>query len=252
MKKVSKAIVPEGKAVDFFGSRAEEWVALYTTKTQFQDRLALFVEGVRRHVPGSGRVLDFGCGPGVMSLALACEGYEVTGVDGSERMIRVAEQRSPRHGSANVHFEVMDSESFSLAPQSYDAVVCSSVLEYVKDDEKLLRNLAGVLRPGGILLISVPHSASVLGRIEDAIAGIRIPGLRRGPGRMDLKYSRRRYNTADFLSSLHNLALDVLDTTFFEVPVLGRCGIRLSRMPRLGMMLLVAAMKSRSAELLEK
>jgi 2-polyprenyl-3-methyl-5-hydroxy-6-metoxy-1,4-benzoquinol methylase len=250
--KVSKAIMPDGKAVDFFGSQADEWVALYTAKTQFQDRLALFVGGVRKHVPGSGRILDFGCGPGVMSAALACEGYEVIGVDGSERMIHVAEQQSPRHASANVRFEVMDSESFSLTPQSYDAVVCSSVLEYVKDDEKLLRNLAGVLRPGGILLISVPHSASYLGRIEDAMAGIRLPGLKRGPGRMDLKYSMRRYNAAEFLSSLRSLSLNVLDTTFFEIPFLGRCGIRLSRLPRLGMMLLVTAMKSKPAELPER
>jgi 2-polyprenyl-3-methyl-5-hydroxy-6-metoxy-1,4-benzoquinol methylase len=138
---------------------------------------------------------------------------------------------------------VIDSASFSPDPESYDAVICSSVLEYLEDDQKLLHDLTKALCPGGLLLVSVPQSASYLGKIEDVVAGMPVLGLKRGPGRTDLKYSKRRYRTEEFLSRLSDLSLDILETTFFEVPVLGRYGVWLSRWPRLGVMLLVAAMK---------
>jgi SAM-dependent methyltransferase len=240
------------KPTDYFGSKADEWVTLYQAKVQFRDRLELFVNGVRRYVSRPGKVLDFGCGPGIMSMALACEGYEVTGLDGAERMIDVARRQSLQRGLRNVCFQVMDSESFSPVPESYDAVICSSVLEYVEDDQKLLGRLAEALRPGGLLLVSVPHSASYLGRMEDAIAALRVPGLKRGPGRMDLKYSKRRYRVDDFLLELGRQSFEILSTTFFEVPLLGRWGIWLSRSPRVGMMLLVAAAKAEPTEPLKR
>jgi len=229
------------ECIDYFGSQANAWVTLYETKVQFQDRFALFVKEVHKHLSYSGRILDFGCGPGILSIALACEGYEVTGVDGAERMIDVAKQRSLRSGLSNISFKVMDAKSFSIEPESYDAVVCSSVLEYVADDTKLLCDLVKVLRPGGVLLVSVPHTASLLGKIEDTM--MHVPGLKRGPGRMDLKYCRRRYDIEDFLNSLYSLSLESFECTFFEVPLLGKYGIRLSRYRRLGMMLLVSAVK---------
>lgn len=233
------------KATDFFGSKADEWVTLYEKKAQFRDRLALFVGGIGRHVPRAGRVLDFGCGPGIMSMALAAEGYRVTGVDGSERMIEVARRQCLRGRVSGVDFQVMDSDTLSLERESYDGVVCSSVLEYVEDDDRLLSDLARVLRPGGVLLISVPHAASLVGKMEDAMA--RVPRLRWGPGRMDLRYSRRRYRTDEFLSRLRDVSLETRETTYFELPLLGQYGMgtRLSRFRRLGVMLLVTAVKKR-------
>lgn len=73
------------KATDstlYFDGMADLWPSLYTSKSVFRDRLDLFVRGVTDAVPEGGRVLDFGCGPGVMSLALAKMNYRVVGVDG--------------------------------------------------------------------------------------------------------------------------------------------------------------------------
>jgi phenylacetate-CoA ligase len=162
-------------------------------------------------------------------------------MDGSDGMIEVARQESLRRGLSNVSFQVMNSEVLSLDVESYDAVVCSSVLEYVEDDERLIRDLAGALRAGGVLLISVPHSASFIGRIADAVN--RVSGLWHGHDRTDHDYSRRRYRVDRLLASLRHSLLDVAETKFFELPLLGKYGIWLSRFRRLGVMLLVTAIK---------
>ena len=86
-------------------------------------------------MPTSGKILNFGCGRGILSIELARKGYEVTGIDGSKGMIDAVENQLLRFGLSNVSFEVLDSESFRFIPESYDAVVCSSVLEYVEDDK---------------------------------------------------------------------------------------------------------------------
>jgi 2-polyprenyl-3-methyl-5-hydroxy-6-metoxy-1,4-benzoquinol methylase len=92
----------DDSAVDYFGQQADRWQGLYALKPAFKDRLDLFLKSLLRLAPPPGRVLDFGCGPGVISFAVAERGYEVLGVDGSEAMIAQAEKeraRRPRRAS---------------------------------------------------------------------------------------------------------------------------------------------------------
>ena len=232
--------LPE-QCTDLFSAQSDEWIAFYRTKPQFSDRLALFVSNVRKHVPRSGRILDFGCGPGVLSMALAHDGYEVTGFDGSEGMIQAAKRESEGKGLSGVSFQVTSAELFSPEPERFDAIVCSSVLEYIQDDNRLLDGFARALRPGGILLISVPHTSSYCGRVQDFLS--HIPGLLRGPGRKYLKHTRRRYDLQRFSEVLRERSLDIHKITFFEFPLLGRYSIRLSRLSQLGVMALAMAVK---------
>ena len=159
-----------------FQRYAEYYDLLYRDKN-YSKEVDYIDQLIKKYYPGSKTILDLGCGTGRHALYLAKKGYEVTGIDGAKGMIDVAKQQSLQSGLSNVSFIVLDSESFSLKPESYDAVVCSSVLEYVQNDKMLLCNLVKVLRPGGVLLISVPHMASFFGRIEDIM--IHIPGFKR-------------------------------------------------------------------------
>jgi 2-polyprenyl-6-hydroxyphenyl methylase/3-demethylubiquinone-9 3-methyltransferase len=172
------------------------------------------------------------------------QGYTVAGVDGSKQMIAAAREMSSRGGLPGLSFDVMDSGAFSLQAETYDAVVCSSVLEYIAEDIEILRKLVGVLRPGGVLLISVPHTSSLLGKVEDCVCRLR--RIRQKSARRDHDYSRRRYNVACFESTLSEAGMQVVGRTFFEVPLLGRIGMLLSRCRRLGLMVLVTAVKRES------
>lgn len=97
-------------------------------------------------------VLDFGCGNGIISMELGRAGFQVTGVDVSEKTIATARS----HNSfENVRFEVCDhAKHFS---QNYDAIVCSEVLEHLAEPAELLRQLHRVLEAAGILVVTVPN-----------------------------------------------------------------------------------------------
>lgn len=100
------------------------------------------------------RVLDAGCGEGYGTRLLARAGAaEVVGLDIAEPVIEVARnEQVPRVG-----FEVGDLRSLSHPDRSFDLVVCFEVIEHVDDQDAVLDELARVLRPDGLLLISSPN-----------------------------------------------------------------------------------------------
>ena len=110
-----------------------------------------------RRLARGAHVLDFGCGPGRLSLLLARAGFQVHGVDPSEGMIEQA-RRLPRGGLA-VEFERIPDHR-ALAADTYDAVVCSSVIEYVDDPRALLDGLHRALRTSGMLIVSYANRSS--------------------------------------------------------------------------------------------
>jgi 2-polyprenyl-6-hydroxyphenyl methylase/3-demethylubiquinone-9 3-methyltransferase len=229
-------------ATDFFGAQAQRWYALYQSKPTFKDRLALFTGAARQVLPPGGRILDFGCGAGNISLALAEGGFDVVGVDGALGMLEAGRAEAERRGLARVSFERMDAAEVRLEPEAYDGIVCSSVIEYVPDDARLVSDLIRAIRPGGHLLISVPHKASLFGRAEDLWKRIALrPGEARG---RHLTFSLRRYSRRGFLDTLERAGLGDFRCRYYETPVPGRVGVLISRVPLLGVMLLVVARKT--------
>lgn len=101
------------------------------------------------------RVLDLACGTGDLAFAAAkrATGGSVVGIDASSRMIHLARERAAReafHG--NVRFEVGDISSLDVPTASVDAVTAGYALRNVPDYAASVREIARVLRPGGVLL----------------------------------------------------------------------------------------------------
>jgi SAM-dependent methyltransferase len=117
----------------------------------------LFVEFAKRTLPAGSLILDYGCGPGRISLMLARAGFEVLGVDPSEAMIALAEGQDTR--DLRVQFRTGDDSL--LRPDSYDAIVCSSVIEYVREPDKLLQIFRNTLRGEAVLIISYSNNRSL-------------------------------------------------------------------------------------------
>jgi len=130
-----------------------------TMRTGHYARGDLFIGLAQRALRNRSYVLDFGCGPGRLSLLLADAGFRVLGVDISHGMIAEARQLDTR--GLPLEFVMIERPEQALTPAAYDGIVCSSVIEYVADADSLLQGFRRALRDSGALLISFANRASV-------------------------------------------------------------------------------------------
>lgn len=100
----------------------------------------------------SGRVLDLGCAFGFATRMLRRRGYDTVGVDGSARYIAQATRADPQ-GT----YLVADASHVPLPDAAFDGTLCLDVLEHLPDERGALAEAARLLRPGGTLVLSVPH-----------------------------------------------------------------------------------------------
>jgi len=151
------------EAVAYHRQLAKGWEQRYE-KRSFKARLDAVVECLQAHDAAGGDWLDAGCGTGTVSRLLVQRGCNVLGVDAAMEMIEAAGKLSQREGMAvQPRFEKVETIArLPLSNRSCDGVLCSSVLEYVADVDACLNEFARVLRPGGILLVSVPNRCSVV------------------------------------------------------------------------------------------
>jgi 2-polyprenyl-6-hydroxyphenyl methylase/3-demethylubiquinone-9 3-methyltransferase len=100
------------------------------------------------------RVLDVGCGGGLLAEALARAGATVTAIDLAPGMIEVARLHAAESG-LGIDYRVAAAEDVARAmPQAFDVVTCMEMLEHVPEPAAMTATLARLLRPGGALFVS--------------------------------------------------------------------------------------------------
>ena len=112
-------------------------------------RLAVLLE---EYLPlrGDGlRLLDVGCGTGHHMASLRERGFEVAGVDGSEEMLDQARANNP-----GADIRLADVESNPFPDAGFDFIVCIEVLRYLPHSARCIREMARMLKPGGICLVT--------------------------------------------------------------------------------------------------
>jgi len=100
------------------------------------------------------RVLDVGCGGGILSEALAGAGAEVTGIDLAPRVLEVARLHLHESGRKVEYREVSVEALAAEAPSAFDAIACMEMLEHVPDPGSVVGACAILLKPGGRLFLS--------------------------------------------------------------------------------------------------
>lgn len=100
------------------------------------------------------RVVDVGCGGGVLSEALARAGASVTGIDLAADALVAARGHAAEHGLEIDYREVSAADLAARAPASFDALTCMELIEHVPDPAALVRACADLLRPGGLAFFS--------------------------------------------------------------------------------------------------
>jgi len=157
--------------------------------------------------PIKSSILDAGCGNGWLAINCAKLGHDSLGLGWSDRDLDVAQERALWFRS-NARFEVQDLRELECRNdlvQTFDVVTCSEVVEHIIDDARLVRTLAALLRPGGIMLLTAPSSQYVPIDSGDA-----------GPFNMveDGGHVRKGYSPADFRYLVEQAELEVEEVAY--------------------------------------
>jgi methionine biosynthesis protein MetW len=125
----------------------------------------LRVDLVNRVVEPGKRLLDLGCGDGVLGNLLKNKFNEVAGVDVSDQALAIAKQRGLATYRVNI-----DEEPLPFPDATFDAITCLDLIEHVFEPRVLVSEIARVLAPRGSLYIAFPNMRYAL-RIKEIIAG---------------------------------------------------------------------------------
>ena len=101
------------------------------------------------------RVLDVGCGGGILADSMARAGAHVTGIDLSSKALKVAQLHALEAQTPNISYREISTEALAFeSPETFDVVTCMEMLEHVPDPASVVRACAQLVKPGGWVFFS--------------------------------------------------------------------------------------------------
>jgi 2-polyprenyl-6-hydroxyphenyl methylase/3-demethylubiquinone-9 3-methyltransferase len=116
----------------------------------------LRLDWIDAQVPLAGkRVLDVGCGGGILSDAMARRGARVLGIDLAAKPLKVAQLHAMEAGTESVEYREVAAEALAAEmPAQFDAVTCMEMLEHVPDPSSIVQACSTLVKPGGWVFFS--------------------------------------------------------------------------------------------------
>ncbi|WP_404355374.1 bifunctional 2-polyprenyl-6-hydroxyphenol methylase/3-demethylubiquinol 3-O-methyltransferase UbiG [Methylotuvimicrobium sp. KM1] len=141
--------------INKFGSLAERWWDVSGEFKTLHDINPLRIRFMQEHAEINGkRIVDVGCGGGILSEGLAKNGADVLGIDLSEELIDIADLHGLESG-VNAHYRKISAEALAdEQPEGFDHVTCMEMLEHVPDPASIVRACAKLVKPGGTVFFS--------------------------------------------------------------------------------------------------
>ena len=141
--------------LDKFSRLAHRWWDPAGEFKPLHDINPLRLEWIARPAPLQGaRVLDVGCGGGILAEAMAARGAQVTGIDLSDKALAVARLHLHESGLPVTYEKVPAGEFAARHPGGFDVVTCMELLEHVPDPSEMVDACARLVRPGGKVFFS--------------------------------------------------------------------------------------------------
>ena len=141
--------------INKFGSMAERW---WDTQGEFKtlhDINPLRIQFIQDYADIAGkRIVDVGCGGGILTEGLAKYGADALGIDLSEELIDIADLHGLESG-VSAHYQKISAEALAQQqPESFDHVTCMEMLEHVPDPGSIISACAALVKPGGMVFFS--------------------------------------------------------------------------------------------------
>lgn len=138
-----------------FGSQAERWWDPNGEFKTLHDVNPLRLEFIQRfaELPGK-RVVDVGCGGGILTEGLAKAGADALGIDLSEELIDIADLHGLESGVTARYRKISAEALADEQPEAFDHVTCMEMLEHVPDPASIIRACARLAKPGGMVFFS--------------------------------------------------------------------------------------------------
>ena len=141
--------------LDKFGDLAHRWWDPNSEFKPLHDINPLRLGWIDRHVGLAGkRILDVGCGGGLLSEGMASRGADVTGIDLSEKPLAVARLHLLESGQKVDYRKIAVEQLADEMPGAFDAVTCLEMLEHVPNPSSVISACAQLVKPGGQVFFS--------------------------------------------------------------------------------------------------
>jgi len=138
-----------------FGSMAERWWDSLGEFKTLHDINPLRIDFITRYAAIAGkRIVDVGCGGGILTEALARQGADALGIDLSEELVDIADLHSLETG-VNVSYQKISAEALAEQQSAcFDVVTCMEMLEHVPDPASIIHACGQLVKPGGKVFFS--------------------------------------------------------------------------------------------------
>lgn len=142
-----------------FSELAHRWWDLDSEFRPLHEINPLRLDWIETLAPVSGlRVLDVGCGGGILADALARRGAQVLGIDLAGKALKVAQLHALEAGTQGVKYREVSAEALAAEmPGQFDVVSCMEMLEHVPDPASVVQACATLVKPGGWVFLSTIH-----------------------------------------------------------------------------------------------
>jgi ubiquinone/menaquinone biosynthesis C-methylase UbiE len=166
------ASASQQSVTDYFESTAAYWKAVYS-----DDRLLPIIYRDRHHTAlgwihdlglrPDARILEVGCGAGLITIALAGDGYTVNALDSTMAMLQMTRDEAARNDvQGRVWLHSADVHALPFPAQTFDLVIAIGVIPWLHSERLALQEMQRVLKPGGSLLVTADNNMR-LNRILD-------------------------------------------------------------------------------------
>ncbi|MCZ6820170.1 MAG: methyltransferase domain-containing protein [Calditrichaeota bacterium] len=145
---------------EYFDNHTQAWHDLYKPKqaNDIVNRKNIAIAFLSKFLESRGKVLDAGCGAGLVAMQMVQQGFFVHGIDISKEMIDRCEKTFTKNGTdkSKYRFTVGGVYDSGISRDSLDGVIGLGFLQYQDDEQEALTCFQEILKPGGILVLSGP------------------------------------------------------------------------------------------------